>query len=223
MYAQLKTLKQPQWVVFDLRGNGGGASSWGTRALEVLYGKPFAERLEQRGGYAVYMAASQEAIDFQRRLAAHPNFAHVKTVLLENADKLQRGRDQGQKIVLRSGADGEAAAREAEQTWPAPHGPRVAAVIDRQCFSSCMNFVQQLRGVRGAVVLGEATQGYSPYGEVSPMALPSGRGSFQLPTAWFKTATAVREPLWPDETYPGNMADDAALMRWVNARLAARR
>ncbi len=223
MYAQLKALKHPQWVVFDLRGNGGGDSSWGSRALEALYGKPFADRLETRGGYAVYMLASQEAIDFQRRMAAHPNFAQVKALLLENADKLQRGRDQGQAVVLRSGTDDDAAAREADQTWPAPRGPRVAAVIDRNCFSSCMNFVQQLRGVRGAVVLGEATQGYSPYGEIGPVALPSGRGTFQLPSAWFKTATAAREPLWPDEPYAGNMADDDALMRWVNARLAARR
>jgi hypothetical protein len=223
VYAQLKTLKQPQWVVFDLRGNGGGASSWGTRALEALYGKPFADRLDPRGGYAVYTVASQEVIDFQRRMAAHPNFAQSRNALLENADKLQHALAQGRKIVLTSGADGDAAAQEAGQTWPAPQGPRVAAVIDRGCFSSCMNFVQQLRGVRGAVVLGEATQGYSPYGEISQRELPSGRGWFQLPTAFFKTATATREPLVPDETYPGNMADDAALMRWVNARLTARR
>jgi hypothetical protein len=100
-----------------------------------------------------------------------------------------------------------------------PHGPRIAAVIDRNCFSSCMNFLQQLQAMGDTVVLGEATIGYSPFGEIARHELPSGRGAIYIPSAIYKTAQATREPFVPDYAFGGSMADDDALQKWVNATL----
>lgn len=102
-----------------------------------------------------------------------------------------------------------------------PGGPRIAAVIDRGCFSSCMNFVQQITAIKDTVVLGESTLGYSPYGEIDQFKLPSGNGTIQLPSAIYTAFQATREPFVPGVPYAGNIADDAALMHWVAARLAS--
>jgi hypothetical protein len=82
-----------------------------------------------------------------------------------------------------------------------------------------MNFVQRLRAPSDTVVLGEATIGYSPFGEIDRHPLPSGRGALVIPSALFRTATATREPFIPDLAFDGNMADDAALQKWVNITL----
>jgi hypothetical protein len=100
-----------------------------------------------------------------------------------------------------------------------PHGPRVAAVIDRNCFSSCMNFLQQLVAMGDTVVLGEPTLGYSPFGEINIIALPSGHGALRIPSAIYKTAQATREPFVPDYPFAGNMADGEAVRKWVNTTL----
>ena len=101
-----------------------------------------------------------------------------------------------------------------------PGGPRLAAIIDRNCFSSCMNFLQQLRAIGDTVVLGEPTKGYSPYGEIGAFDLPSGNGVLAIASALYDSRQATREPFVPDLAYRGNLADDAALTKWVAATLA---
>jgi hypothetical protein len=84
-----------------------------------------------------------------------------------------------------------------------------------------MNFVQQISSIADTVVLGESTLGYSPYGEINRFDLPSGKGSIRLPSAIYTAFQATREPFVPDLPYPGNMADDPVLMKWVEDNLAA--
>jgi hypothetical protein len=87
-------------------------------------------------------------------------------------------------------------------------------VIDRNCFSSYMNLLQQLRAISDTVVLGEPTWGYSPYGEIAGFDLPSGNGALYIASALYDSPQATRAPLEPDLAYRGNMADDAALATW---------
>jgi hypothetical protein len=82
-----------------------------------------------------------------------------------------------------------------------------------------MNFLQQLQAMGDTVVLGEATIGYSPFGEIARYDLPSGRGAIYIPSAIYRTATATREPFVPDYAFSGSMADEDALQKWVNTTL----
>lgn len=82
-----------------------------------------------------------------------------------------------------------------------------------------MNFVQQISSMSDTVILGEPTIGYSPYGEIGPYKLPSGRGTIMVPSAVYTAFQATREPFVPTVRYNGNMADDDKLMAWVNATL----
>ena len=219
LYPQLAALPKSGWIVFDLRGNGGGDSSWGNRALRALYGEAYAEQLSAAGGTAKYLVANAASAALLKHYIDAPEFADSKADNQRDLLAVQTAMQAGAKLALVSG-DAKAATL-TDPTWPRPHGPRIAAVIDRSCFSSCMNFLQQLQASGDSIVLGEPTIGYSPFGEITTVALPSGRGTLRVPTAWFKTAQATREPFVPDIPYPGNMADDAALMAWVNATLDA--
>ncbi|SFU98960.1 S41 family peptidase [Pseudoduganella namucuonensis] len=223
VYAKLRALKGAKWVVLDLRGNGGGSTAWGQNALAAMYGGGYADRLEKGAGSASYAIADQATIDQFTRFAAHPNFAPMKDYLLKSAAKLAAARQAGRAVDLIDGDDSDPAAIRQPFSLAAPRGPRLAAVIDRNCFSSCQSVLQQIRRVKGAVVLGEATVGYSPYGETTEVKLPSGRAALFVPSGYFLSSTATREPMTPDVAYPGNMGDDAALMRWVGKELAARR
>jgi hypothetical protein len=217
VYGRLAALAAPRWVVFDLRGNGGGDSSWGNRALAALFGTPFAQQLEKAGGLEEYMAASEGTAATLKRYLSLPQFAANKAYLEAALVQVEAAMRKGEKLAL---VDGEPGAADRPLAPAArPHGPRIVALIDRNCFSSCMNFVQQIQAIDDSVVLGEPTIGYSPFGEISMVPLPSGLGQLQIPTAWFKTAQATREPFVPDIAYSGNMADDAAVQRWVGATL----
>ena len=216
LYPQLAALPKSGWIVFDLRGNGGGDSTWGNRALRALYGAPYAAQLDVAGGASEYMIADASTVAMLKRYIAMPEYAASKAESEAALAKVEAAMRAGQKMALVDGKDGGTVD---PVVAPRPHGPRIAAVIDRRCFSSCMNFLQQLRAAGDTVVLGEPTNGYSPFGEINRHALPSGRGALVIPSAWFKTATATREPFVPDYPFAGSMADEEALQKWVNTTL----
>ena len=219
LYAQLARLPRSGWIVFDLRGNGGGDSSWGNRALQALYGAAWGTRVAEAGGTAKYLVANAATVAQLKLYIAAPEHAHSKAEFESDLAKVEAAIAAGDAMALVSGqADAAALVTPAS---PRPHGPRIAALIDRGCFSSCMNFLQQIQASGDSVVLGEATIGYSPFGEITRIDLPSGRGSLRIPTAWFKTTQATREPFVPDFPYTGDMADDAAVMKWVSSKLDA--
>lgn len=217
LYAKLAALPQSGWVIFDLRGNGGGDSSWGTRALAALFGQAFAGRVAEAGELEEYMVANANTAALLKHYIARPEFAASKAEMTADLAKVEAAMRAGEKMALVKGEPG--AADYPVALAKRPHGPRIAAVIDRNCFSSCMNFLQQIRAIDDSVVLGEATIGYSPFGEISAVPLPSGQGTLSIPTALFKSSQPTRAPFVPDMPYAGNMADDAALQRWVAATL----
>jgi hypothetical protein len=216
LYPQLAALPKSGWVVFDLRGNGGGDSTWGSRALRALYGEDYARQLGAAGGASKYLIADANTVKVLKHYIAAPEFASSKAESEADLAKVEAAMRAGDKMALVFGKEGSSAEPLALRR---PHGPRVAAVIDRNCFSSCMNFLQQLQAMGDTVVLGEATKGYSPFGEIARHALPSGRGALFIPSALFRTSQATREPFVPAYPFGGNMADDAALQQWVATTL----
>lgn len=215
VYARLEKLKQDKWIIFDLRGNGGGDSNWGTRALTALFGENYSDQLTEMGGHAKFMVASKESIAWAKTYAADPNFAASKPMFYAMIPKLEAALAAGKNTALISGDEKQSPQALLAALPPKPAGPRVAAVIDRNCFSSCMNFLQQIKAIPGNVVLGESTLGYSPYGEIDRFKLPSERGYIYIPAAYYVVAEAAREPFVPGFPYSGNMADDSKLMSWV--------
>ncbi len=220
LYPELEKLHKANWIVFDLRGNGGGDSSWGSRALEALYGKEYSRQLGELPAYAKYLIADQATIGLYKHYATAPEFAASRDEFGAALRKLEAGMANGDKLVQVYGATAAEHAATAAKVRQRPSGPRIAAVIDRNCFSSCMNFLQQLRGIGDTVVLGETTWGYSPTGEINRFELPSGKGTLFIPSALYSSTQATREPFVPDLAYPGDMTDDDRLMKWVAAELA---
>lgn len=220
LYAQLAAAHPAGWVVFDLRGNGGGDSSLGNRALQALYGKPYGEQLGDTVAYSALLIADQATIDLYGRYLSQAEFADAKTEFAHRLAKLQAAMRAGEKMAQTDNRTLDQVRALAAQVRKRPGGPRIAAVIDRRCFSSCMNFVLQITAMADTVLLGEPTLGYSPYGEINTFDLPSGHGSIRLPSAIFPSFHATREPFVPDVSYPGNIADETALRPWVAATLA---
>jgi hypothetical protein len=220
VYAGLAKLRGARWIVFDLRGNGGGNSALGTRALQALYGDAYGEQLSGMPTYGKRLVAIQSTADLYRKFADAPENAAYRDEYLGTLHRLEAAIKKGERLATVGDATEADNLALGAKVRRRPGGPRIAAVIDRNCFSSCMNFLQQIRAIDDTVVLGEATWGYSPYGEINGFKLPSGNGALAIASAVYDSPQATREPFVPDLAYRGNMADDAALTTWVAATLA---
>lgn len=145
MYKQLMNEKRAKWAVLDLRGNGGGDSSWGNRALQAFYGKAYGDLLDDMGVYIKELTANEPTIELYRHYASLPEFAASRSGIEKDLHVIEAAHREGRTMAQVDGMTLERALAEAAQARVLPHGPngsngpRIAAVIDRGCFSSCMN------------------------------------------------------------------------------------
>jgi uncharacterized Ntn-hydrolase superfamily protein len=201
--------KAPEWrnaefVVFDVRSNGGGNSRWGSQIIEGLYGAPFVR-------YAIEPHFAKQVVDWR---TSKENIEHV------------RGFGPGFEGVVEGM---EKAASEGRALWrrpaEAPDQPpaaeplfkgKVVLLTDRRCASACFDFADLVRLLPNAIHAGLPTSADSVYMEVRPVDLPSGVGRLGLPVKVYRDRPrGHNEPYVPHKTYEGDINDTAAVEQWV--------
>ena len=222
--------RRAPFVVFDLRGNPGGNSTWGDTFAAILWGKAAADakaaEIEARPGRrsGKYWRATPEVAAAARAAAAGfrargRDFASVADYWTEVANRVATAPDGDRALVHDPCCDADPA-RPAPPPPPALYTGPAYVLIDAGCFSSCVLAANRLVE-QGAVPVGETTGQNEEYGEVvDGPPLPSGLARYLLPVS------IIRQPretlrLIPRFTWPGAMDDDVGLERWI-ATLAAR-
>ncbi len=144
-------------VIFDLRGNGGGDSSWGTELLKALFGTEYSNHClvqKDRDVYAEWRASPG-------------NLKHVERFVPMLREQFQEGHPaiewaettyQGMKNAIASG----------DHYYPEPKTPsntslsvdignlfkgKAIAIVDRGCGSACLDFLDGLKAVQQNVIL----------------------------------------------------------------------
>jgi hypothetical protein len=225
LLAKQALLRSAPYVVFDLRGNGGGNSTWGQRFASILWGREAVEgrRLAAQSSDPAdngkYWRRSKAAAARMRAAGDEyatqgPDFADIATYWRELGDTIAAATEDG--------------LYQDECCRPVPRPSRVPAsayggktfvVTDAGCFSSCVVVMNTLERM-GAIQVGEASGQNEVYGEsVGPIDLPSGLGWYRIPVSIIRQPRSSLGGLPPDLPWPGAMDDDQGLRAWI-AKLA---
>jgi hypothetical protein len=225
LLAKQALLRSAPYVVFDLRGNGGGNSTWGQRFASILWGREAVEgrRLAAQSSDPAdngkYWRRSKAAAARMRAAGDEyatqgPDFADIATYWRELGDTIAAATEDG--------------LYQDECCRPVPRPSRVPAsayggktfvVTDAGCFSSCVVVMNTLERM-GAIQVGEASGQNEVYGEsVGPIDLPSGLGWYRIPVSIIRQPRSSLGGLPPDLPWPGAMDDDQRLRAWI-AKLA---
>ena len=220
--AQGEALRRADFVVLDLRGNGGGSSGFGDQIARSLLGDARVDAASGEG------PAGCDTEDGSWRVS-DGNIGQLKMLLDTLGD---RNGPEFRRIIsalLQKAAAARAAGRQftgpvacpagrppqAHRTLPAGlmKGPLIF-VTDNACFSSCLVVTRELRAL-GAFQVGATTDANTHYLEVREEYLPSGYSMFSTLQALDPSAPVQLGPFTPALPYPGDIADTAALERWV--------
>ncbi|KPF73367.1 hypothetical protein IP88_09375 [alpha proteobacterium AAP81b] len=224
------TLRSAPFVVFDLRGNAGGNSTWGERFARILWGAAAvdartAEIDGQPGRRAgKYFRGSRQAATAARGLADEfaaqgADFASVAGYWREVADRIARAPGGDRALVHDPCCDAAPAAAPVAPAASAYRRP-VYVLIDAGCFSSCVLAANRLIA-QGAVAVGETSGQNEEYGEIAtPPPLPSGLARYFLPIS------IIRQPretlrVVPGIRWDGALDDDAAIEAWIGGMARA--
>lgn len=220
--------RAPSWrdrdpIVFDVRTNGGGSSIWGKKVLQALYGEAFVDsRYEPR--------VSREYVEWR---VSPGNLQYLKTTILSAVIRVSGLGSPGEASMRGTVASVERALAEGKTVWretksnqaallagaPSPLNPvrgRVFLLTDGECASACLDFADMIRFLPGTAHVGRTTAGDSVYMEGRAISLPSRVATLVVPIKVYRNRPrGNNEPYAPHHAWKGDIADTAALERWI--------
>lgn len=217
----LPSLRRARIIVFDVRGNRGGNSQWGSDLVRALYGDSyygFRSRRLRQAGTSVEWRVSQgnesyvhsRAREIEREFGrSSPVVKMMKTVYTE----MRQARREGRTFCQYRDPD---TVTPTAKRCISPVKSQVFLLTDGRCGSSCLDFADELFAMKNVRHVGFPTNADSGYADVRGEVLPSGlsRLTFAM-KVYRKMFRGVNEPYIVQERWTGEISDTAALQRWI--------
>lgn len=207
-------------IVFDLRGNGGGCSYWGTEILNGLFSKEYVEKrlVEYNQDVFVEWRASSGNLEYIKSILPllqnqfeenHPAIRLAKTV----ATGIEKALLRGESYYLEPKEEADLSFSPDAQN---PFKGKVFAIVDEGCGSACLDFLDGLKAMKTNLVLvGKTTGADSSYMELRKIPLPSGHGNLGFPIKVYRNRPRGHNvPYTPDVRYD-HLQDTAKLQEFV--------
>jgi hypothetical protein len=204
-------------IVFDLRGNSGGSSSWGDEIAGILFGDEWRRQATSYLYDGVYTEwrLSRDNIrsmrGIQEQLAKREGAESQRTLDFKAfVDSAQAQLERGMKYI------GTRQTRTGAAPPPAVAVPgRIVVITTPSCFSACLDFLDRMRLHPAVVQVGETTGVDTNYmenwgGPISTLT------SWSYPMKVYRNRRRANNEAYPPHVrYEGSLADDDALRRWV--------
>jgi hypothetical protein len=205
-------------IVFDLRGNSGGSSSWGRQFATALFGADWTRGAMQWLSDGVYTEwrVSPENVD---AVAGHVRQAEQRHGAESEAAKENRAFHQTMSNALARGDVFWSIPRSRtglETPQPVPLPGRIAVITGPSCFSACLDFLDVMRLHPAVVHAGHITGVDTVYMENWGKPLPSGLARISYPMKVYRNRRrGNNEAYVPHLRYPASLHDSAALRGWI--------
>jgi hypothetical protein len=226
--AQMPRFRDKRLIIFDVRGNGGGNSQWGTKIIEALFGKEYIKKriadLEQN--VYVEWRVSQGNIEF-----IHSLIDKYKKQFGEQSKEVKWASNLYNEMICALKKDVSFYAEYSDDVFESPLGvtsapqnmcfAKIIVLIDKGCFSACLGFLDKLKTLDHPVLfVGQTTGVDTLYMDINGAELPSKLGQIQFPMKVYRNRRRVgNQPHYPDIVYPGDFNDTQAVERWLKQNI----
>jgi C-terminal processing protease CtpA/Prc len=202
-------------VVFDVRGNGGGNSAWGSAVAAALWSS---EQVQ-------HVASSLDwTVDWR---VSRANIEHLSRIVLQNqgdgltgaAESWGRARD----AMVAAHERGEPLLRVPSPPRPAtgaapvrPGAGHVFLLTDGRCASACLDFADIVRRLPNTTHIGLPTSADAVYMDNTYAPLPSGLAGLSYSLKVYRNrGRGNNEWYEPHVRWPGGEMTDERMARWV--------
>lgn len=224
----LAHLRGAELVVFDVRGNGGGNSSWGDQMVAALYGPELAGWTERRRDvaetYPLWRVSEANRVSLLADLESiratlgpeSPGVRMCEILVAEMATAQAAGRTWVRQPDVDEQAEGVAPPVDGDTPPPNPVTAVVVLLTDPYCGSACLDFADVLLPMPGVIHAGNETGADTAYMDVRGEDLPSGLARFSVARKVYRNRPrGNNQPYVPAFRYEGDLGDTAAVQRWV--------
>jgi hypothetical protein len=221
--AALAVYRDADFVVVDVRGNGGGSSYWSEPFVRALYGDAFFERLsfEQRqrtaDAYVDHRVSAENLLHFESLLPMISEQAGEDSEMY----RYFTGLVDGMRAALYKGEPlfrvrrDEDAAAEQPPAEPAFRG-RLIYLTDSVCVSACLDFSDVVMALPRVTHVGQPTSADTTYMETRGVTLPSNIGGLTFATKVYRGLSRGETGYYaPQRPYIGDISDTPRVEAWL--------
>ena len=211
-----ETLQKADTIVFDMRGNTGGNSSWGDQILRTLWGKEILDHAGRGWSFIDWRVS-------EGNIRANKYYADLYLEIEGEgggrvkyfgglATALQKEMDAGNTFYRITNKT------TTKDQKPEPPEAKVFLLTNYTCFSACLDFADAVRSIPGATHIGSPTRADAIYIDNWAEPLPSGleRLSYSM-KVYRGRIRGHNEPYIPHITYEGGDWSTSALQLWVSS------
>lgn len=204
-----KDLAKEDYILFDMRGNRGGAIKWSVPIIRNLWGDNYIKSLGEHHDY------NKQWIKKLR--VSKENFGEFQTIYGPVASKAYAAAlKKGDDFFIKKWSIYEDEENLYTNDDSAPFNAKVYVLTDSFCRSTCWNFVKELEQIPGVVHLGGSTAVQGIYSYAKKDRTPSEHFDVFYPTQIrIKPESKLGEALVPLHVYEGNSKDEAKVLDWV--------
>lgn len=202
-------LAKEDYIVFDLRGNRGGQTTWSIPIIRNLWGDKYLKSLGDKNDFNQ---------DWVRKIRiSKENFNDFKSQYDQQAVKAYTASlKNGEDFFLKKWSIFDDTQNLYTNADNEPFKAKIYVLTDKFCRSTCWFFVQHLKQIPGVVHLGEATTIQSMYSYAKQDRTPSEHFDLFYPTQIrVKPSTDLGTSLVPDKIYDGDFSNEPAVISWV--------
>lgn len=209
--ARAAELRAAPVVVFDLRGNNGGSSTWISTMARSIWGVAYVDARPVDSATIDWRASADNLAQlesYRTQFSSQPDTLAYLNRLIDGM-KAARASDSS----LFHEADEPKPPREAAPINPV--AGKVYVLTDYGCASACLDAVDLLTTL-GAVQIGQETSADTLYNEIRYVPLPSGRVTAFVPMKVYRgRLRGNNQPAVPTHVWTGALTDTAGLERWI--------
>lgn len=205
-------------IVLDLRGNGGGSSDWSYQIAKELWGEGTLDAHPEAPMTVSWRASKDNLAAIRANYEDRSKGGHltpeVSAWFKDTIAGLERSVAEHKSLWVIPPGPGSADGKPADKPRHEVANP-VYVLTDASCMSACLDAVDLWTRL-GAIPIGHETGADTLYMEVRQLKLPTGIGAVSLPMKVYSgRARGSNQPVFPRYRFDGDIADTAALERWV--------
>lgn len=208
LQAEQAGMRSAPYIVLDVRGNTGGASSWGDQIAERVWGRAYTAERRPAAPEIVWRVSDANIAHVENHQQGMPGF--VAKLL---AGRMKSARARGEQLWRQPNPFGSDGATKPPRAKPAYAG-RVYVVTDPVCVSSCIHALDVWKAL-GAKQVGRESSANTQYAEVRWAELPSGLSNLLVPMKILRLPRPPSVPHRPEHPFDGDLRDTAALEGFI--------
>ncbi len=178
---KIENYRNNELIVFDMRNTEGGATVWGDRIIEKLWGKEFISSRKNFPGRNKYakIRVSQGNLNHYKNCLKGANLADkTKGYFTEVVSKIEKAIRQNKEFIILK----EPRTKVSKAKKNNPVYAKIIIITDKSSRSASIIFLDKLLSLPNTIQIGQQTSADTPYTEIRKDDLPSREFTLISPT-----------------------------------------